>query len=66
MSGATAYVPLQFVRSNDHSIWVRTDNGSIEPAWKTIDLYLPNKDVPLEVKESWGDENDSPYESLKD
>lgn len=65
VSGAIAYLPLDYLRSNTDSIWVRTKDGSIEPAWKTIELYLPNKDIPVEVKESWGDENESPYESLK-
>lgn len=63
VSGSIAYLPLEYVKSNDEGLWVKTDDGCIEPAWKTIDLYIPNKDVSLEDKKEWA--NDSPYERIK-
>ena len=62
--GATAYVPLDFIRGTSEELWVRTDDGDIKCARKTIDLYLPNKNVPLERKEMWS-EGESPYERLE-
>lgn len=62
--GATAYVPLEFIRGSSQELWIRNEDGDIKHARKTIDLYLPNKKVPLKRKEMWK-RGESPYEKLE-